>query len=77
MDYEREEGKCLACCATLQSDVTIEAEIEEEVDAQNLPVHDYTATVSRIEASRPPSRACEISCRKGGTSSSRPASTSI
>ena len=49
MDYEREEGKCLACCATLQSDVTIEAEIEEEVDAQNLPVHDYTATVSRIE----------------------------
>ena len=49
MDYEREEGKCLACCATLESDVVIEAEIEEEVDAQNLPVHDYTATVSRIE----------------------------
>ncbi|MDR1968898.1 MAG: 2Fe-2S iron-sulfur cluster binding domain-containing protein [Burkholderiaceae bacterium] len=49
MDYEREEGKTLACCATLQSDVTIEAEIEEDPDAQNLPVEDYTGTVARIE----------------------------
>ena len=49
MDYEREEGKCLACCATLESDVTINAEIEEEADAQNLPVQDYRGTVSRIE----------------------------
>ncbi|MDR2011569.1 MAG: 2Fe-2S iron-sulfur cluster binding domain-containing protein [Rhodanobacter sp.] len=49
MDYERDEGKCLACCATLESDVTIEAEIEEEPDAQNLPVCDYTGVVSRIE----------------------------
>lgn len=49
MDYERDEGKTLACCATLQSDVTIEAEIEEEPDARNLPVEDYSATVSRIE----------------------------
>lgn len=49
MDYEREEGKTLACCATLQSDVTIDAEIEEEPDALNLPVQDYRGTVSRIE----------------------------
>jgi phenol hydroxylase P5 protein len=49
MDYEREEGKCLACCATAQSDVTIEAEIDEEPDARNLPVHDFTGTVARIE----------------------------
>ena len=49
MDYEREEGKCLACCATLQSDVVIEAEIDEEPDAQNLPVLDYAGTVTRIE----------------------------
>ena len=48
MDYEREEGKCLACCATLQSDVTIDAEIEEEPDALNLPVQDYRGTVSRL-----------------------------
>ncbi len=49
MDYEREEGKCLACCATLESDVTIEAEIDDEPDAQNLAVHDYRGRVSRIE----------------------------
>jgi len=48
MDYEREEGKTLACCATLESDVTINAEIEEEPDAQNLPVQDYRGTVTRI-----------------------------
>jgi phenol hydroxylase P5 protein len=48
MDYEREEGKCLACCATLESDVTIEAEIDDEPDALNLPVHDYRGRVSRI-----------------------------
>ena len=49
MDYERDEGHCLACCATLQSDVTIEAEIEDEPDARNLKVEDYEGTVSRIE----------------------------
>ena len=49
MDYERDEGKCLACCATLQSDVTIEAEIDEEPDARNLHVHDYIGTVARVE----------------------------
>ena len=48
MDYEREEGKTLACCATLESDVTINAEIEEEPDALNLPVQDYRGTVTRI-----------------------------
>lgn len=49
MDYEREEGKCLACCATPQSDIVIEAEIEADEDAKNLPVKDFAGTVSRIE----------------------------
>ncbi|MBH1965635.1 MAG: 2Fe-2S iron-sulfur cluster binding domain-containing protein [Comamonadaceae bacterium] len=49
MDYERDEGQCLACCATLQADTTIEAEIDEEPDARFLPVQDYRGTVSRIE----------------------------
>ena len=49
MDYEREEGLCLACCAIPQSDVTIEADVDVEPDAQNLPVKDYNGTVSRIE----------------------------
>lgn len=48
MDYEREEGQALACCATLQSDVTIEADVEEDADARNLPVRDYAGTVSRL-----------------------------
>ena len=49
MDFEREEGKCLACCARLESDVTIEAEIEEDPDSLNLPVQDYSGEVVRIE----------------------------
>lgn len=53
MDFEREEQKCLACCATVQSDVTIEAEIEEDPDAENLPVRDFPGTVSRIERLTP------------------------
>lgn len=48
MDFERDEGKALACCATLRSDVTIEAEIEEDEDALYLPVQDHTGTVQRI-----------------------------
>ena len=49
MDYERDEGKALACCATLQSDVVIEAEIDEEPDARNLLVQDYVGRIERIE----------------------------
>lgn len=49
MDYEREEGKTLACCARLQSDVTIEAEVEEDPDAKNHPVADFVGMVTRIE----------------------------
>lgn len=53
MDVEREEGKTLACCATLLSDVTIEAEVDEETDGQRLAVGDYHARVSRIETLTP------------------------
>jgi phenol hydroxylase P5 protein len=49
MDYEREEGKCLACCARLEADTVIEADIEIDEDARDLPVRDYQGTVSRIE----------------------------
>ena len=49
MDIERDEGKTLACCATLASDIVIEADIEEEEDAQNLPVGDFVGTVVRME----------------------------
>jgi phenol/toluene 2-monooxygenase (NADH) P5/A5 len=53
MDFERDERKTLACCARLQSDVTIEADIDDEPDAEIIPVRDFTGTVSRIEALTP------------------------
>ena len=53
MDFERDEGKCLACCARAESDLVIEAEIEEDPDAQNLPVRDFDGVVSRIETLTP------------------------
>lgn len=49
MDVERDEGFCLACCATAESDVTIEADVDDEPDALNLPVRTVTATVARLE----------------------------
>ncbi len=48
MDVERDEGKVLACCATGESDVTIEADIAVDPDFEGYPVEDYTATVSDI-----------------------------
>lgn len=53
MDFERDEGKALACCARLQSDATIEAEIDEEPDAESIPVRDFPGTVRRIERLTP------------------------
>ena len=49
MDYERDEGKALACCAQLQSDVVIDVEIESDDDARDLPVRDFRGVVSRLE----------------------------
>ncbi|MBL8470488.1 MAG: 2Fe-2S iron-sulfur cluster binding domain-containing protein [Rhodocyclaceae bacterium] len=53
MDFEREEGKTLACCCRLESDTVIEAEIEEDADARNLPVEDYVGEVIRVESLTP------------------------
>ncbi|MBN9206691.1 NADH:ubiquinone reductase (Na(+)-transporting) subunit F [Methylibium petroleiphilum] len=53
MDFERDEGKTLACCATLQSDTVIEADIDEDPDAELIPVRDHVGTVTRIEALTP------------------------
>ncbi|MDO9198798.1 NADH:ubiquinone reductase (Na(+)-transporting) subunit F [Rhodoferax sp.] len=53
MDFERDAGKTLACCATLQGDATIEADIDEDPDAQVIPVRDFLTTVSRIETLTP------------------------
>ncbi len=53
MDFERDERKTLACCARLQSDVTIEADIDEEPDAEMIPVRDFAGTVSRVDTLTP------------------------
>lgn len=53
MDFEREEGKTLACCATLESDLTVEADIDDDPDARIIPVDDFQTTVSRIETLTP------------------------
>lgn len=53
MDFEREEGLALACCATLQSDATIEAAIDEDPDALSIPVQDFYGQLEHIEALTP------------------------
>jgi phenol/toluene 2-monooxygenase (NADH) P5/A5 len=53
MDVERDEGKTLACCATLQSDATIEADIDEDPDARIIPVRDFATTVVAIDQLTP------------------------
>ncbi|HEX6054841.1 MAG TPA: 2Fe-2S iron-sulfur cluster-binding protein [Intrasporangium sp.] len=49
MDFERDEGKLLACCARPRSDVVIEADIDVDEDVEVHPVQDYVATVVALE----------------------------
>lgn len=65
MDFEREEGKTLACCAIPQSDITIEADIDVEPDALNIPVQDFAGTVSRIETLTPTIKAVFVKLDAG------------
>jgi phenol/toluene 2-monooxygenase (NADH) P5/A5 len=53
LDFERAEGKTLACCATLQSDATIEADIDEDPDARIIPVRDFATIVESIDQLTP------------------------
>lgn len=64
MDFERDEGKTLACCCTLQSDTTIEADIDEEPDAETIPVKDFAATATRIEDLTPTIKALHLALDK-------------
>lgn len=56
MDFEREEGMTLACCARPLSDVVIEADVEEEPDAVVQPVQDYRGTVVELVELSPTAR---------------------
>ena len=53
MDFERDDGKTLACCATLQCDSEIEADVDEDPDAELIAVQDFDTTVMRIEQLTP------------------------
>lgn len=53
LDFERDDGKCLTCCSKPLDDLVIEADVEEEPDAQNLPVQDYVGTVVKLEMLTP------------------------
>lgn len=60
IDFERDEGKTLACCATLLSDASIEADIDEDPDARAIPVRDFAAVVERIESLTPTIKAFHL-----------------
>ncbi|CAE6910912.1 Phenol hydroxylase P5 protein [Paraburkholderia domus] len=60
MDFEREEGKALACCATLLEDTVIEADVDEDPDAEIVPVKDFEADVVRIEQLTPTIKAIRL-----------------
>lgn len=49
MDFEREDGKTLACCATLMADTTIEADVEEDPDARRIAVRDFEGVVVALD----------------------------
>ena len=66
MNMERDEGKCLACCATPLSDLELEADIEEEPDAENHPVKDYVGVVSKIETFTPRIKSIFLAVENGG-----------
>jgi phenol hydroxylase P5 protein len=53
MDFERDEGRTLACSAKLLGDVTIEADIDDDEDAQRIAVGDHVGTVARTEMVTP------------------------
>ncbi|GGE65373.1 phenol hydroxylase P5 protein [Streptosporangium jomthongense] len=67
MDSERDEGKVLACCATLESDVTIEADIDVDEDFEGYPVEDYQATVTQIVDLSPTIKGIHLKLDRGMT----------
>ncbi len=49
MDFERDDGFVLACTATLKSDVTIVADVEEDPDARRIAVGDFEGEVVGLD----------------------------
>jgi len=66
MDRERAEGKALACCAIPMSDLLIEAEVDEDEDAEAYVVRDFTGVVSKIETYSPRIKGIFIAIEEDG-----------
>lgn len=49
MDLERDEGRCLACCATPLGDLQIEADIDEEPDQRAIPLQDFSGRIAALQ----------------------------
>jgi phenol hydroxylase P5 protein len=49
MDFEREEGYALLCCAKPRSDIVIEADVEVDEELEFFPVKDFTGVISEID----------------------------
>ena len=49
MDFEREDGFVLACTCTLKSDVSIEADVDEDPDARRISVRDFHGTLVALD----------------------------
>ncbi len=49
MDFERDEGKTLTCCAKPRSNVTIEADIDVDEELVVHPVEDYVGTIVSLD----------------------------
>ena len=49
MEMEKDEGKCLACTATIKKNIVIEADIDTDEDALSIPVKDFVGTVIEVK----------------------------
>jgi phenol hydroxylase P5 protein len=49
MDFERDEGKTLTCCAKPLSDVTIEADLDVPDELEVHPVEDFVGTIVSLD----------------------------
>lgn len=61
MDIEREENKVLACCCKPESDMVIEADVDEDEDFLGYLVEDYQAKVIEIKDLSPTIKGLRLS----------------
>ena len=66
MDFERDEGRTLACSARALSDLTIEADVDEDEGAERHTVGDHRGIVARVEALTPDIRGIWLDLPDGG-----------